>query len=192
MASDSDRNFRLVVHGTVESAECLSASQLYCRSTLVVGRDWAYVVQGGERANTVDVVTQLSERKKGAQALFTWNTPFEFVLESPTPAGWPQLALSVTSIDASGTDTVQGYARCHVPRKPGSYSLRMSMLKPVNGTPKHQLFGMFPGNKKPEIKDPAFLCSPDDHAFLTAEAVQGHVTVTFNVALQNFGRLGYQ
>jgi B9 domain-containing protein 1 len=120
--AESDRNFQLIVHGTVESAECLSAGSMYCRSTVVIGRDWSYVVQGGERANTVDVVTQLAERKPGPQALFTWNTPFEFVLESPTPAGWPQIAFAATSIRADGKDTVVGYARCHVPRKPGSYS----------------------------------------------------------------------
>ena len=187
--ADSDRCFKLIVHGTVESAECLSAGSMYCRSTVVIGRDWSYVVQGGERANTVDVVTQIAERKPGARALFTWNAPFEFVLESPTPAGWPQLALSAMTIGGDGKGVAMGYARCHVPRKPGTYTVQLPMLDPVYSAPKHQLFGKFA--RKPEMADPTFLCSPDDHAFLSAKAVPGHIQVTFHVALQNFEQMGF-
>lgn len=188
-AADSDRLFRLIVHGTLESSECLSAGSMYCRSTLVLGRDWSHVVQGGDRANTVDVITQLAERKPGADALFTWNAPFEFVLESPTPASWPQIAIAATSIGADGKDVVIGYARCHVPRKPGCHSLTLPMLQPVYSTPQHQLFGMFSG--KPELRDPTFLCSVDDHAFLNASAVPGNIKVSFHVALSNFAQLGF-
>ncbi len=188
--TDANRNFKLVVHGTLESAECLSVSSMYCRSSVVIGKDWSFLVEGGERANTVEVVTQLAERKPGAQALFTWNTPFEFVLESPTPAGWPQVAISATKIGSDGKDEVVGYARCHVPRKPGTHKLTLRMLEPKHATPQHELFGRF--SSKPELKDPAFLCAADDHAFLNARSVPGHVTVSFHVALINFEAMGYR
>lgn len=189
--AESDRSFQLVVHGTVESAECTTVGNMVCKSSVVIGPDWSYVVQGGGRANTVDVVTQLAERKPGAQALFTWNTPFEFVLEGTTPAGWPQLALAAVTIDAAGKEVVVGYARCHVPRKSGSYTVTLRMLEPVHSTAQHKLIGAATG-KKPEIKDPAFLCSPDDHAFLTAKAVEGHIRVSFDIALVNFEALGFK
>jgi B9 domain-containing protein 1 len=190
MAGASGGTFRVIVHGTVESAECLEAPMLYCRTTLALGREWSLVLQGTERANTVDVVTQMAECQAGPVPRFAWNSPFEFVLESGSPRGWPQVALGLTRIDASGVDHVVAYARCHVPMRPGVYRMDLPLLSPVYATPQHKLFGAFSG--RPELRDFAFLCSlSQDRAVLSARPVHGYVRVAFDVTITGMAALGY-
>lgn len=183
-----DRSFNVIVHGTVESAECTTAGTIYCQSTLVKGRDWQLVLQGGDRANTVDVVTQMSERQPGPKAKYTWNAPFEFVLQASSPAGWPQMVLSVYNVGGDGKDVIHGYARCHVPRRPGQHTLDLPLMEPVYQTDQHKLFGFL--HKKPELRDAAFLASSEDRIVLKCRSVPGYVRVTFNVGIQGLAAMG--
>jgi hypothetical protein len=182
--------FTVVIHGTIVGAEVPDADVLYCRSRLVRGREWAVVAMGAERVNTVDVVTQQAEKQPGPTARFTWNAPFEVVLQSTNPFGWPQLALALGTVDSSGKDRIAAYARCHVPMQPGSHALDLPLLAPAYSQPQHQFFGAFA--VQPELRDPTFLCSTsDDRVVLTARPVPGHVRVTFNVMVSGLEELGY-
>ena len=190
VAPASGACFTVVVHGTIVSAECPSADVLYCRSRLVRGKEWSVAAFGAERANTIDVVTQQAEKMVGPSARFTWNTPFEVVLQSTNPFGWPQLALGLGAVDASGTDHVAAYARCHVPMRSGTHTMDLPLMAPDYSQPQHRLFGAF--SPAPELRDFAFLCSTtDDRVVLTAKPVPGFVRVSFNVMISGMEELGY-
>lgn len=184
----SATSFTLVVHGTIECAECLDAGVLYCRSTLVKGRDWALALQSGERANTLSVITQMSERLPGPVAKFTWNAPFEFVLQSTNITGWPQISLSLTTIGPDGKDAVVAYSRCLVPMHQGVITMDLPLIQPEFSQPQHQVFGF---SRQPELRDPAFLCSTEDRIVLTAKRLPGYIRVSFNVAINGLSALGY-
>lgn len=182
--------FTVVIHGTIVAAECADHEVLYCRSRLVKGKEWSIVTSGAERANTIDVVTQQAEKQPGASARFTWNTPFEAVLQSTNPFGWPQLALGLGRVDTSGSDRIYAYSRCHVPMQSGNYTLDLPLLAPTYSEPKHQLFGAF--GQGPELRDFTFLCSTsDDRVVLTAKPVPGYIRVSFNVMISGLDELGY-
>ncbi len=189
MAAASSSTFNLVVHGSIDCAECLDAGLLYCRSTLVKGRDWTLALQSGERANTLNVITQLSERLPGPIAKFTWNAPFEFVLQSTNVTGWPQIALSLTTIGPDGRDVVVCYSRCLIPMHAGVVTMDLPLMQPEYAQPQHRLFGMFAST--PEVRDPALWCSTDDRLVLSAKRLPGYVRVTFNVAVSGLANLGY-
>lgn len=182
--------FTVVIHGTIIGAECPEMDVLFCRSRLVKGKEWSLIAMGAERANTIDVLTQQSEKQPGPSARFAWNCPFEAVLQSTNPFGWPQLALELGNVDGGGVDHIAAYARCHVPMKTGNYTLQLPLIQPAYSQPQHQLFGAF--KPSPELRDFAFLCSTsDDRVVLTARPVEGHVRVSFNVMVSGLEELGY-
>lgn len=186
----SSGRFTVVVHGTIEGAECLESNMLYCRSTLVKGREWSVALQGGERANTVDVITQMAERLPGPVPKFTWNAPMEFVLHSANVHGWPQLALSLTNVGNNGKHHVVAYARCHVPMQSGVTTVELPLTQPDFANPQQKLFSKIDGTKA-EFKDFAFLCSTDDRLVLTMKRVPGFVRVTFHTTITGMAALGY-
>lgn len=198
-AADSNNNaaappvggcFTVIIHGTIVGAECPDCDVLYCRSRLVKGKEWSLIAMGAERANTIDVLTQQSEKQPGPSARFAWNCPFEAVLQSTNPFGWPQLALELGNVDSSGQDHVDAYARCHVPMRTGNYTLDLPLIQPSYSQAQHQLFGAF--KPSPELRDFAFLCSTsDDRVVLSARPVAGYVRVQFNVMVSGLAELGY-
>jgi B9 domain-containing protein 1 len=180
----------LVVHGTIDGGEFSEADMTYCRATVVKGPDWKVSVQSGEKAAVADVVTQMCEKQPGPIPKYTWNTPFSFVLNSTNPFGWPQICLSLMTVDKVGEDRVVGYARCHVPMKPGRAVVRAEIISPMYSTPQHQLFGgMFGVN--PELRDPAWLCSGEGREIMLASSYGGYINVSMDVNIAGLGNLGY-
>ena len=165
---------------------------LYCRSSLVHGPDWTLSTFSGEHANTIDVITQMSERLPGPQPKFVWNTPFEFAATATSVTGWPQVAFSVFAAEgaASGGNCV-GYARCHVPLTAGRHTLQLSVMQPVQSTSSRQLLSLVSGHKT-ELRDaPGFLCHCQDRAVVTAKPLSGKLTVSFDVAISGRTAMGY-
>ena len=184
--------FTVVVHGLIEGAESLAADMLYCRCTLVKGKDWilATAPSGTVGASTPEIITQMCERLPGPVAKFTWNAPFDFTLTSTNTFGWPQMAIALTTVDNSGKDVVVGYARCHIPAHAGHYTKDLPLIEPIASTPQHKLFGFFSGTR-PELRDPSFLCSGEDRIVMTAKMLSGYVRVTFDVVVSGRQALGY-
>ena len=189
VAASGGTTFTLVVHGTIDCAECLDAGLLYCKSLLVKGRDWSLASNSVERANTIDVITQTSERLPGPIAKFTWNAPFEFVLQSTNLFGWPQMAFCLTTISPDGKDTVVAYSRCSIPMSNGVVRLDLPLMRPEYSQLQNREFGFFQGT--PELRDPALLCSTEDRVVLTARRLPGYIRVTFNVTVTGFAALGF-
>ena len=186
----ADGHFSVVVHGTVEGAECTAAGMMYCRSTLVKGPDWALSAHSGEHANTVDVVTQMSERLPGPDPKFTWNTPFEFALTSTSVHGWPQVAFSLLTTGGAGAEQVVAYARCHVPLFSGKKRIELPLMQPMQSSPANQTWASISGHVT-ELRDVAFLCSNDDRTVVTMKPVPGYITVCFDVTVSGRQALGY-
>jgi B9 domain-containing protein 1 len=185
-----DKGFTVVVHGTVESAECTESELAFCRTTLVHGPDWSLERLGGDVANTVDVVTQMAERLPGPNPRFVWNAPFEFVLHSSNAHGWPQIALALTNIDRrTGAEQVLAYARCHVPLRSGVVTLDLPLMQTQQATPQHKVFGALSG--PPELRNLSFLCSAEDRIVMSARRIPGHVRLSFHVAVSDMAALNY-
>jgi len=183
--------FDVIVHGVVESAECLESDMLYARTVLVKGADWSFKpVTSGDSPQRSEVITQMSERLPGPSAVFVWNAPFECALRSTNVSGWPQIAVALTTINSNGTDTVVGYARCHVPLHAGRHTLDLPLMQPVFSTPQHALFGALSG-VKPELRDLSFLCSTDDRIVMQSRRIPGYVRLTLSVFVVGLEHLGY-
>lgn len=50
---------------------------------------------------------------------FVWNFPFEFVLKSTNPFGWPRLVLEVDTPNYLGQEITTGYSNVIIPTTPG-------------------------------------------------------------------------
>ena len=188
----ADVGFDVIVHGVLDCAECLEAGMLYCRTCIVKGPDWTVTSppSSGEKVGNVEIITQMSERLPGPVAKFTWNAPFECALRSTNVSGWPQMAIQLTTVDATGKDVVVGYARCHIPTRSGSMTRDLPLMQPIASTPQQALFGALAG-VGPELRDMSFLCSGEDRVTMHAKRLPGYVRVTFNVMINGQAELGY-
>ena len=164
---------------------------LYCRGTVVKGKDWRVTPQTGvQSATTTEVVTQMSERLPGPIAKFVYNMPLDCQLSSSNMQGWPQIAFALYTVDGVGKDIAVAYTRCRVPVHSGHTSMDLPLMQPVFTTPQHQLFSVFSGTS-PELRDPAFLCTAEDRIVLTMKRVPGYLRVQFDVRVVGLALLGY-
>ena len=188
----ADGSFTVIVHGVVEGAECLEAGVLYAKATIVKGKDWALAATAsGDRPQSLEVTTQMSERLPGPVAKFSWNAPFEVQLRSTNISGWPQLGVSLMTVTPEGVDVAIAYGRCHVPLQSGRKTIDMPLMQPVYSTPQHRLFGALTGTQ-PELRDISFLCTGDDRLVISARRLPGHVRITLNVMINGMAAQGYE
>jgi B9 domain-containing protein 1 len=188
----SDGSFNVVIHGVVEGAECLEAGVLYAKVTLIKGKDWSLATTAsGDRPQTHEVTTQMSERLPGPVAKFSWNAPFELLLRSTNVHGWPQLGVAIMTVTPAGVDVAIAYARCHVPLQSGRRTIDIPLMQPVYSTPQYKLFGALT-RTQPELRDISFLCTGDDRLMITAKRLPGHVRIALNVMINGLAAQGYE
>lgn len=113
--SKTQAGFKVLVNGSIESANPSGASSAYCKYTLVAGNertreDWQL------EEGSAEGVTQLACRS-GSTLVF--NFPFDAAFHSTSPHGWPQLVLSFYGPDFLGRDVAKGFGRMFLPIAPG-------------------------------------------------------------------------
>ena len=59
--------------------------------------------------------------------------------------GWPQIALSVYSVDSLGRDIVKGYGAVHLPTTTGRHTLKVHLYKPLSASYLQQFLSWFNG-----------------------------------------------
>lgn len=216
------KGFQVLVHGVLEGAECLEGGLLFARTQLFFGTDWSFLMasqphdgRGGSGddevvyptySNNAEIVTQVSDRTQCPFAYFSWAAPFEFALHSTNPHGWPQLVVTLHSVqgkaptrDAAGKDgaslgsgeTIIAYSRCFIPMTSGYHKRRVSLMQLENATPKHQFIGMLT-REQPVLRDLSYLCRGDDRVVLSARPVEGHVKLTFSVVITGMDSCGFE
>ncbi|EPY29655.1 B9 protein domain 1 [Strigomonas culicis] len=215
------KGFQVLVHGVVESAECLEAGTLFARTHLFFGPDWSFLSTSRANdgnlddeenivyptySNNAEVVTQLSDRAQSPFATFNWATPFEFALQSTNPYGWPQLVVTLHTITNSkqnrdpdekdgnllgSGESIIGYGRCFVPTQRGYHTVHVPMMQLENSTRKHQLVGMLT-RQKPVLRDLSYLCRGEDRVVLSARPLAGSVTLSFSIMINGFEACGFE
>jgi B9 domain-containing protein 1 len=190
-AGPAGDSFTLVVHGVVEEAECPEGGLLYVRAQVKKGKDWNWVPPSGETVALTDVISQMSERLPGAVPKFAWNLPFDFVFTSSNPHGWPQIAISLMTLDPVGNDVVFGYSQVRVPVHRGRSTVKLPIFRPIFASAQHSLFAWAFGTL-PELRDPGWLCSGEDREVMFSQTVMGYVKVSFDVEVVGLRHLNYE
>ncbi|KAK7199632.1 b9 domain-containing protein 1 [Novymonas esmeraldas] len=222
------RGFQMMVHGVVEGAECVEVGCMFARTQLFFGPDWSFLESNGgygedadadadeeeedlvvpTYSNNAEVVTQLSDCAKGPIPYFSFTAPFEFALTSTNPFGWPQLVITLHTVEgagggssknADGSDTqllgsgesIIGYGRCFVPMQSGYHTKKVPMMQLESSTPKQQLISLLT-REKPVLRDLSFLCSGDDQVMLRARPLDGYVRLNFSVMINGMESAGFE
>ncbi|AYU81569.1 b9 domain-containing protein 1 [Leishmania donovani] len=218
------KGFQVMVHGVLEGAECVEVGSMFARTQLFFGPDWAFLESNsgyGEDAaaddddlveptysNNAEVVTQLSDCAKGPVPYFSFTAPFEFALTSTNPFGWPQLVITLHTVEgaggstgkgAEGNDTqllgsgesIIGYGRCFIPMKSGYHTRKVPMMQLESTTSKQQLIS-FLTREKPVLRDLSFLCTGDDQVMLHARPLDGYVKLNFSVMINGMESSGFE
>ncbi|KOX71538.1 B9 domain-containing protein 1 [Melipona quadrifasciata] len=175
--------FFLSITGSIEHGDFYDVNNAYCKYGFHFGPEWS-VIAGIEEG-----LTQMCKCSNDPRNLAVWNFPLEVTFKSTNPHGWPQLIISVYGLDTFGHDVIRGYGVCHLPLETGHHEKRVSVYVPESSSAL-QRFAAWLTGRRPELIDPAILASGGGRE-LTRMRVEGIVTVTFNVVLKDFFKLGY-
>ena len=115
-------SFTVMASGALQSAELPGCGNAYCKLSFYHGDDWQ-LLDGFE-----DGITQIT-KADGASGTLIWNFPMEVVYRATNAFGWPQVALSVYSVDSLGRDIVKGYGAVHLPTTTGKHKLTVHLYK---------------------------------------------------------------
>ena len=115
-------SFTVMASGALQSAELPGCGNAYCKLSFYHGDDWQ-LLDGFE-----DGITQIT-KADGASGTLIWNFPIEVVYRATNAFGWPQVALSVYSVDSLGRDIVKGYGAVHLPTTTGKHKLTVHLYK---------------------------------------------------------------
>lgn len=224
-AARQGKGFQVVVHGVLEGAECVEVGSLFARTQLFFGPDWAFLESHGgygedadgdddgdlvvpTYSNNAEVVTQLSDCSKSPIPYFSFTAPFEFALTSTNPFGWPQLVITLHTVEGTGGSVEAGadgnekqllgsgesiiaYGRCFIPMKSGYHLKHVPMMQLENATSKQQLISLLT-REKPVLRDLSFLCTGDDQVMLHARPLDGYVKLTFSVLINGMESSGFE
>eukprot|EP00796_Vickermania_ingenoplastis_P013383 gene13383-9210_t len=210
----ASKGFQVIVHGMINGAECMETTQMFVRTHLFFGADWSFMEFNDAKFesgvihptynNNAEIITQLSDRALSPIPYFAFSAPFEFALQSTNPYGWPQIVVTLHSVEnkkekdtpkTSGGlqgigESVIGYGRCFVPMENGHHAKRVRVMQLEHSTNKQKLVGMIT-REKPILRDLSYLCRGDDRVVLAAKPLSAHVDLTFSVVVNGLESCGF-
>lgn len=146
----------VLLTGQIESAELVSASNVYCKYFYVYGPDWQQV------AGLEEGISQTCYRSQNSRSNeITLNTPLEGNFTSTNPFRWPQLVMSFYGQDLFGHDIIKGYAVTHLPTVPGRTKRSIPVFIPQTSTMIQKIIGFFTG-RRAEFIDPRIIAESED------------------------------
>jgi B9 domain-containing protein 1 len=150
----------------------------------VHGDDWTHL-DGPE-----DGISQITRKTSGdVDQKLVWNFPIEVTYKSTNAFGWPQLILSVYSIDALGRDVIRGYGCVHFPTTAGSSERRVPLYKPLSASWMRRLAAWI-GGRPSEFSNPKFPAMGEGREVTRVQS-SGYASVRWNVVTKDMATFGY-
>ncbi|XP_015117452.1 B9 domain-containing protein 1 isoform X1 [Diachasma alloeum] len=179
----SNGEFFVCATGSIEYGMFYEIDNAYCKYQYHFGDDWSIV------AGIEEGITQMCKCTNDARRLAVWNFPLDVTFKSMNPYGWPQMVFSIYGLDVFGHDIVKGYGVCRLPLTSGRHEKETSIYVPESSS-KLQQFAAWLTGRRPELIEPSILASGNGRE-LTRMRAQGSISVTFNIVLKDFHKLGY-
>lgn len=151
---------------------------------MVHGDDWTHL-DGPE-----DGISQITRKTSGdSDQKLVWNFPVEVTYKSTNAFGWPQLILSVYSIDALGRDVIRGYGCVHLPIAAGSSVRKVPLYKPLSASLMQQFMAWVSG-RPAEFSNPKFPAMGEGREVTRVQST-GYASVQLNVVTKDMAVFGY-
>ena len=157
----------------------------YCKYAVVHGDDWTHL-DGPE-----DGISQITRKTSGdSDQKLVWNFPVEVTYKSTNAFGWPQLILSVYSIDALGRDVIRGYGCVHLPIAAGVSVRKVPLYKPLSASLMQQFMAWVSGRRPAEFSNPKFPAMGEGREVTRVQST-GYASVQLNVVTKDMAVFGY-
>eukprot|EP00483_Globobulimina_turgida_P000083 UN00083 len=179
----TDNCFFMMLNGQIESCDVSGYDQIYSKYSINFGADWK-CMKGVETG-----ISQTSRKNPLQKFGFLWNYPFDLTFKSFNPSGWPQIIISVYSLNSWTSDDIVGYASIRIPIFPGRHVVEADLFRPVSSNWFSELVARLKGNK-PEYFDTTFITQSKNRE-ITRVTSNGKIKVIFNVMTKNLKEFGY-
>ena len=113
----------------------------------------------------------------------------EVTYKSTNAFGWPQLILSVYSIDALGRDVIRGYGCVHLPIAAGVSVRKVPLYKPLSASLMQQFMAWVSG-RPAEFSNPKFPAMGEGREVTRVQST-GYASVQLNVVTKDMAVFGY-
>lgn len=174
------------VSGTVLSGDGFGSPCGYCRWKLHAGPAWT-LLRGATEGQSHQVNADPCTGSTPGRLVFA--ATMDAALACNSLVGWPQLLLSVWTVDAHGRHALAGYGVARLPAGGGAHALEVACWRP-RGSFVQEAAAAFLG-APPVLADPAdALNARNRHRLATAST--GTVLVEINMLLRGFEELGVE
>ncbi|PSN49376.1 Meckel syndrome type 1 protein [Blattella germanica] len=187
---DMPRHGILQVHilGEIATAQDFEYDHLFVHYFFELPKGWSC-----DSEKQLAGITQTCNTRRTGIANFSYVFELQLtfnleVLQSETDTllSWPQMFLSVLSIDSWNRCRTEGYGYISLPSSPGIHEITVSTWRPLSSSPLGELRRFFIGGS-PELEDPSFVGVPSDfegnrlskHGLRTITS--GDVALKFNI-----------
>mmetsp|Transcript_20973 Transcript_20973/g.41119 ORF Transcript_20973/g.41119 Transcript_20973/m.41119 type:complete len:257 (+) Transcript_20973:198-968(+) len=181
---NSSIGFLVSATGQVESGNLRGEDRLYVKYDFTYGKHWE-IIQGVDKG-----ISQIANKVEGPDTAVVWNFPIEILFKSLNAHGWPRLVVSVFKIDGLGRDIARGYGSVHIPTRPGTYTRKVRLFRPVCKSYLQQFLAWVRG-LQPEFYDSRFVSKSEGREATRVESV-GEVTIRLNVITRGMQSQGYE
>ncbi|PRP84857.1 hypothetical protein PROFUN_07511 [Planoprotostelium fungivorum] len=168
--------------GDIVGASGFPSQSLFCKWDVVADKRFWEKLEG-----EIEGQTQTDCPADGEFAVFAH--PIDIHYQTSSISGWPKFSFQIWHSDFFGRSEFYGYGFCHLPTKPGDFTLEVACWRP-QGTFYEELRHHFLGGA-PQLRNPELVYSGEDRYRLKT-VTMGTVHLQLSVVFKDFARHGIQ
>ena len=183
--------FRLYVTGTIEYGnfvnfgDSMGTSPIKVKSSFVFGKDW------DKEDGNISEESQFSFKGDGTYNYYSFNNQFEISFRSINLYGWPQIVVTCSTINSSGTEVVLGYGCVHVPMSTGRHERKIHIFSLNNEKSIwEKWFGKKNERSSEIIKNPKVISTGQGREISRAKC-EGWIKLIFQINFRDFNKFGF-
>jgi B9 domain-containing protein 1 len=177
--------FRLYINGTIEYGNFSSDAPIKAKYEFVYGKDWE------KEDGYIHDETQFSCKGDGTYNYYSFNNQFEISFRSINLYGWPQIVVTCSTINSSGTEVVLGYGCVHVPMSTGRHERKIHIFSLNNEKSIwERWFGKKNERSSEIIKNPKVISTGQGREISRAKC-EGWIKLIFQISFRDFNKFGF-
>ena len=178
--SPSPGEFQVDITGEIESASFANPVRSTWLTYSIIPlnmNEWTVV--SGDPSGT-------SPKSSPSGCEVVWNVPINCSFSTPSPEGWPRVALTVYSSDWWNRAVLLGYGSTIIPTQPGRHSRTIHLFAPQSSSWYSAILGWILGRRARFLDSSKAMCSNETgKEHLRVTSIGSSIELNLNVALRN-------
>ena len=183
--------FRLYVSGTIEYGNFINFGNMMGTTPIKIKNEFVYGKDWEKEDGNITGESQFSYKGEGTYNYYSFNNQFEISFRSINLYGWPQIVVTCSTINSSGTEVVLGYGCVHVPMSTGRHERKIHIFSLNNEKSIwEKWFGKKNERSSEIIKNPKVISTGQGREISRAKC-EGWIKLIFQISFRDFNKFGF-